>query len=102
MIKEFKLKLTPVGYCCNPRCGEPLYKELLRERDQEACNWCDSSDVPVESVSPRYEMTEFDLKQRERDIRDAVSCISCGARYRRDVAPRFMDGMRCRGGCIEF
>ena len=40
MMSEIKLKLTPLAPCCNPRCGNFLYVELMRFPDDEACLEC--------------------------------------------------------------
>ncbi len=41
MRGEPKLKLTRIGECCNPKCQRPLYRELMRFDDDEACFECD-------------------------------------------------------------
>lgn len=122
MLHEVKLNLTFSHHCVNPQCQAPLYKELMRERDQEACDECDPpideipnefgiSFVPPETV--RFLQGRCDeaccikesvlaAHQERRDVRDALACIDCGTRYRRDEAARYMDGLRCKGGCIRF
>lgn len=40
MARSEGLKLTQVGVCCNPACGQPLYAELMVFADDEACFEC--------------------------------------------------------------
>ncbi|MDQ3744179.1 MAG: hypothetical protein M3444_07345 [Acidobacteriota bacterium] len=39
-MKEPGIRLTIAGYCVNPSCRAPLYKELMAAPDDEACFDC--------------------------------------------------------------
>jgi NADH:ubiquinone oxidoreductase subunit F (NADH-binding) len=67
MRGEIGFKLMQAGECCNPMCRRPLYAELMRFPDDEACDEC----VPPREGLPtafRLLMESGEMDQRDNDL----------------------------------
>ncbi len=92
MLHEVKLNLTYAGRCVNPMCRAPLYKELMREWDQEACGECDP---PNEEIPTAFRLSFVSCDGLP--VCDSVACVACGALWARHMIGQ---GQLCAGGCI--
>jgi hypothetical protein len=60
MLHEVKPDLTYAGRCVNPECNAPLYQELMRSPDDEACVDCDP---PREGTPTAFRLLGIDEKR---------------------------------------